>query len=181
MAPAASADPRLVHKPVFILSSIRSGSTLLRVMLNSHSQIYAPHELHLRRIKAVTKSRFAAMAMQELGLDEQDLTNLLWDRILHRELQRSGKRVLINKTPNDVLIWPDIVSCWPEAKLVYLRRHPTAILNSSIAARQDLTPDENARDVFAYASAATVSLGYRREDVPHPLDGFGFVVPRIER
>jgi oxygen-dependent protoporphyrinogen oxidase len=32
-----------------------------------------------------------------------------------------------------------------------------------------------------YASAATVSLGYRRADVPHALDGFGFVVPRGER
>ena len=31
-----------------------------------------------------------------------------------------------------------------------------------------------------YSSAATVSLGYRRGDVPHPLDGFGFVVPRTE-
>jgi oxygen-dependent protoporphyrinogen oxidase len=31
-----------------------------------------------------------------------------------------------------------------------------------------------------YASAATVSLGYRRGDVPHALDGFGFVVPRRE-
>jgi protoporphyrinogen/coproporphyrinogen III oxidase len=31
-----------------------------------------------------------------------------------------------------------------------------------------------------YASAATVSLGYRRGDVPHALDGFGFVVPRTE-
>jgi oxygen-dependent protoporphyrinogen oxidase len=35
------------------------------------------------------------------------------------------------------------------------------------------------RDI-PYASAATVSLGYRRDDVPHPLDGFGFVVPRTE-
>jgi oxygen-dependent protoporphyrinogen oxidase len=32
-----------------------------------------------------------------------------------------------------------------------------------------------------YASSATISLGYRRADVPHPLDGFGFVVPRTER
>ena len=32
-----------------------------------------------------------------------------------------------------------------------------------------------------YASSATVTLGYRREDVPNPLDGFGFVVPRTER
>jgi oxygen-dependent protoporphyrinogen oxidase len=31
-----------------------------------------------------------------------------------------------------------------------------------------------------YASSATVSLGYRRSDIPHPLDGFGFVVPRTE-
>jgi protoporphyrinogen/coproporphyrinogen III oxidase len=33
---------------------------------------------------------------------------------------------------------------------------------------------------IVYASSATVSLGYRRADVPHPLDGFGFVVPRTE-
>jgi oxygen-dependent protoporphyrinogen oxidase len=31
-----------------------------------------------------------------------------------------------------------------------------------------------------YAGAVTVSLGYRRADVAHPLDGFGFVVPRTE-
>jgi protoporphyrinogen/coproporphyrinogen III oxidase len=31
-----------------------------------------------------------------------------------------------------------------------------------------------------YAGAATVSLGYRRAEVRHPLDGFGFVVPRTE-
>ncbi|HSE93123.1 MAG TPA: protoporphyrinogen oxidase, partial [Methylomirabilota bacterium] len=34
--------------------------------------------------------------------------------------------------------------------------------------------------VIPYAGSATVSLGYRRADVPHPLDGFGFVVPRSE-
>ncbi len=32
-----------------------------------------------------------------------------------------------------------------------------------------------------YAGAVTVSLGFRRADVPHPLDGFGFVVPRSEK
>ena len=34
--------------------------------------------------------------------------------------------------------------------------------------------------VIPYASSVTVALGYRRADVPHPLDGFGFVVPRTE-
>lgn len=31
-----------------------------------------------------------------------------------------------------------------------------------------------------YGSAATVTLAYRPEEVPHPLDGFGFVVPAKE-
>jgi len=35
--------------------------------------------------------------------------------------------------------------------------------------------------IIRYASSVTVSVGYRRSDIPHPLDGFGFVVPRAER
>lgn len=31
-----------------------------------------------------------------------------------------------------------------------------------------------------YVSTATVSLAYREEDIPHPLDGYGYVIPRRE-
>ena len=31
-----------------------------------------------------------------------------------------------------------------------------------------------------FASSATIALGYRREDVPHRLDGYGLIVPRGE-
>jgi len=31
-----------------------------------------------------------------------------------------------------------------------------------------------------YASSTVVTLGYREEDVTHPLDGYGYVVPRAE-
>jgi protoporphyrinogen/coproporphyrinogen III oxidase len=34
---------------------------------------------------------------------------------------------------------------------------------------------------IVYASSATVALAYPRAAVRHPLDGFGFVVPRVER
>lgn len=33
---------------------------------------------------------------------------------------------------------------------------------------------------IAYASSATLTLAYRRADIPRPLDSFGFVVPLIE-
>jgi oxygen-dependent protoporphyrinogen oxidase len=32
-----------------------------------------------------------------------------------------------------------------------------------------------------YASTATVAFGFRREQIHHPLEGTGFVVPRVER
>ncbi|MEW6087514.1 MAG: protoporphyrinogen oxidase [bacterium] len=34
---------------------------------------------------------------------------------------------------------------------------------------------------FPYVSAATVSIGFRRKHIQHPLHGFGFVVPKTER
>lgn len=35
-------------------------------------------------------------------------------------------------------------------------------------------------DAIPYASTATVSLAYRAADLPHPLDGYGYVIPRRE-
>lgn len=36
-------------------------------------------------------------------------------------------------------------------------------------------------NMIEYASSATVNLVYRRADVAHPLNGFGFVVPAVEK
>jgi oxygen-dependent protoporphyrinogen oxidase len=33
---------------------------------------------------------------------------------------------------------------------------------------------------IVYESVATINLAYRRSDVPHPLDGFGVVIPQVE-
>ena len=34
---------------------------------------------------------------------------------------------------------------------------------------------------LSYPPIAVVAIGFRREDVAHPLDGFGFLVPEVER
>ncbi len=36
-------------------------------------------------------------------------------------------------------------------------------------------------DAVPYASTATVVFGYRKEQIAHPMQGTGFVVPRVER
>src|SRR3954463_15450183 len=76
---------RLLRAPVFVLCTVRSGSTLLRVLLTSHSQIHAPQEMHLRDLEAGVKSPYAQQSLREIGLDDTQLRYLLWDRLLHRE------------------------------------------------------------------------------------------------
>lgn len=146
-------DDRLLERPAFILSTVRSGSTLLRVLLDSHSQLHAPHELHLRDLGVRIRRKPGRKAMDALGLDEEGLEYLLWDRLLHRELTARGKRWLVNKTPNDVFIADRIRTCWPDARFVYLLRHPAAIARSRAKARPQDTEEQNVRMILRYADA----------------------------
>jgi hypothetical protein len=141
---------RLLRQPTFLFSSVRSGSTLLRMMLNSHSAIYAPHELHLGKLRASLKDKYVKESMGELGWDEGELTHMLWDRVLDAALQRSGKTVLVEKTPNHVFFWSRIARCWPDARFIFLLRHPAAIYDSWARARPHQSAEETASSVLKY-------------------------------
>jgi hypothetical protein len=118
---------RLVQSPVFILSPPRSGSTLLRVLLNSHSMIRSPHELYLGDLEVNLSEFRSAIAMKQLGLGRTELEYLLWDRLLHHELILSGKQLIIEKTPANALVWRRIHECWPAARYIFLLRHPGSV------------------------------------------------------
>jgi len=149
----AAPGDRLLKEPAFVLSSVRSGSTLVRVLLDSHSQIHAPPELHLRDLKVGVRTRYATRALNEIGLDREFLRYLLWDRVLHRELTHSGKRILVNKTPNDVFIADRIKQCWPDARFIFLLRHPQAIADSRHRARPQDARERNVAKVLKYCQA----------------------------
>jgi Sulfotransferase family len=147
------AGERLVRAPAFILSSVRSGSTLLRVLLDSHSQIHSPSELHLRDLVVQSRSDYSDRALKAIGLGVEDLQHLLWDRLLHRELAASGKDILVNKTPSDVFIADRLVQCWPDARFIFLLRHPAAIAASRHAVRPQDSAERNAEMVLRYGEA----------------------------
>ncbi|GAA1970918.1 sulfotransferase [Amycolatopsis minnesotensis] len=115
---------------MFILSPPRTGSTLLRCVLDSHSQIYAPHELHLGDLCVEPTHRLTLRSLEELGVTPRDLENLLWDSVMQRLLAQSGKSVFVDKTPSHLFHWRRIVEMWPKAKFILLVRHPQRILRS---------------------------------------------------
>lgn len=63
-------------------------------------------------------------------------------------------------------------------------RHVIVALPASVAAQVLERADTELASELAqipYASAITVAVVYRKETINHPLDGFGFLVPRLER
>ncbi|SEG90898.1 Sulfotransferase family protein [Thermomonospora echinospora] len=159
---APSKTPRLVPSPVFVLSCQRSGSTLLRVLLNSHSRIRAPHELHLKTIQVRLTASFAPDIMGELGLDQRELEHLLWDRILHHELHRSGKSVIVEKTPSNSYNWRRIQRAWPQARFVFLLRNPATIVGSVMNRRGGAVREDVVAEVLKHAEGVESA----REHVP---------------
>ncbi|SDK82880.1 Sulfotransferase family protein [Nonomuraea jiangxiensis] len=140
--------PRQVESPVFVIASVRSGSTLLRMLLNSHSRIRAPHELHLRTVNVKLAAGFSEESMLESGLDEVELEHVLWDRILHLELLRSGKEIVVDKTPGNVFVWERLHYAWPKAKFLFLLRHPEGVV-SSLENRETNTATRSALEANA--------------------------------
>lgn len=133
--PTGTREPsRLLKRPAFILSTVRSGSTLLRCVLNSHTQLCAPSELHLRHVQVRLDGQYAEMAVHAQSLDVRELEYMLWDSLLAHILARSGKAHIVEKSPSNSKIWRRLTECWPDAKFIVLRRHPAAIV-ASITAR----------------------------------------------
>ncbi|MEQ7009436.1 sulfotransferase [Actinopolymorpha sp. B17G11] len=166
-----AADARLVPSPVFVICGVRSGSTLLRVLLNSHPAICAPHELHLRFTRVSFDKPYAEVAMKELHLDRDELEHLLWDRVLHRQLVRSGKRVLVDKTPANATHHERLLACWPKARFIFLLRHPASVVASLMESRPDRELAPTIREALTYlngveeARQAHPGLVVRYEDL----------------
>ena len=157
--PGEKPGDRLLKEPAFVICSVRSGSTLLRVLLDSHSRIHSPQEMHLRDLTVKVKTDYALKALGEVGLDDEQLRFLLWDRLLQRELAAAGKEILVNKTPNDAFVADLIARCWTDARFIYLLRHPGSIARSRQATRPQDSPERNARMVLRYCNAIEQARG----------------------
>jgi oxygen-dependent protoporphyrinogen oxidase len=83
-----------------------------------------------------------------------------------RSIARRG-RYEVTLESGETLSAPAVVVCAPAFAAAEVLRSADADL-ASLCGR------------IPYASSATVTFGYRRADVAHPLRGSGFVIPRVE-
>ena len=115
---------RLLAAPVFVMCSVRSGSTLLRVLLDSHSRIHAPQELHLRDMTVRVKTDYAAEgARRDRPRRPAAAVPALGPAAAPRARGRAQGHPRQQDAQRRLHRRPDR-TCWPDARFIYLLRHP---------------------------------------------------------
>jgi hypothetical protein len=153
-SPSARTNP----PAIFLLSSARSGSTLLRVMLAGHPELFVPPELHLLPYASMSARRDGlssrhfgsgvARAWQELrgvSVDIADAEIASWEQSevstqeAYRRIQdAAAPRMLVDKSPSNarsVAFLQNIDCMFRGAFVIYLHRHPLAVMESYVRNR----------------------------------------------
>jgi Sulfotransferase family len=134
MAPSGSADP---GGPIFVVGSLGSGSTLLRLMLDSHVDIAIPPETGFMR--AVLANEwipfwlFGGEWYGRLGLTADELRARLagfYGSLFGEYASRRGKRRWGDKTPFHVWHLEEMMRLFPDASVVGIVRHPGGVASS---------------------------------------------------
>jgi acyl transferase domain-containing protein/thioesterase domain-containing protein len=150
-----------VPGPVFVLSSPRSGSTLLRVMLAGHSRLLSPPELHLLPFETMGERARSLGEGQKKGLGEGLVRVLMelrgidaeasgamvrrWEeedlpiQAVYRRLHDMAEgRLVVDKSPSYVSRLATLLraeALFEGARYVQLVRHPYAVIESIVRNR----------------------------------------------
>ncbi|NEO69631.1 type I polyketide synthase [Moorena sp. SIO3H5] len=143
---------------IFILSSPRSGSTLLRVMLAGHSSLLSPPELHLLPFDTM-KERQEQLNLSYLGeglqktfmevknldatasqalIKDLESQNLSIQQVYGMLQEHIAPRLLVDKSPTYAME-PTILergeALFANSKYIYLVRHPYSVIESFVRMR----------------------------------------------
>lgn len=128
----------LSDRPIFIGGLMKSGTSLLRVLLGQHPTLYAGFETHwfdpaVREGWADPRSRRMTFLREFFELDDAHYAELcaakraepgreFIDIVLADAAARAGKSRWVEKTPANIRHWPLIRDQWADAKLIHVTR-----------------------------------------------------------
>lgn len=126
--------PAVEESPIFVLGFPRSGTTMLEQMLDAHSGMASMDEQPF--VQRVIE-RMQSMGLEypeQLGeLDNAqcgDLRNTYW-RAVSQVVQLQPAQRLVDKNPLTMLRLPLLVRLFPNAKIIFVVRHPCDVVFSN--------------------------------------------------
>src|SRR5918996_23135 len=117
--------------PIFVLSCERSGSTLLRYIIDTHPRVCSPAHLHLGQLcRNLYTSIFYSLGQTIEGTDEATRERLvagevraIVDEFMQRYARAKGKRMWCEKTTENLQYLRFLCDVFPDAKYICLYRN----------------------------------------------------------
>ncbi|HEX5709304.1 MAG TPA: sulfotransferase [Pyrinomonadaceae bacterium] len=130
--------------PSFILSHIRTGSTLLRYIIDTHPELCSPGELYIGRLCSLftqtVEMTLGAVTDTADPFERQRLVRAkvreIIDDLMDTYARGKGKRMWCEKTPKNVDFLHALVNIYPDAKYICLYRHCLDVVQSCLEAAQ---------------------------------------------
>jgi hypothetical protein len=149
--------PNRADRPIFIGGLMKSGTSLLRVLVGQHPLVFASFETHwfdpaLRENWRDPQSRRMTLLREFFDIDDAAYARLCAEKqtnparefidiVLENAAAAAGKPRWAEKTPANIRHWPLIRRLWPDAKLVHVTREYRDCFASWKARRGDTLDD----------------------------------------
>ena len=134
---------------IFLISQPRSGSTLTQKIIGTHSKVYTRSEPwillnQLSQFKQDGSYEKYDKSLENIGVNDfiselpngkQDYLDSIRNMYLSlydKYLQKENKPYFLDKTPRYYLIIDELKEVFPDAKFIFLKRNPLAVLSSII-------------------------------------------------
>lgn len=125
----------------FLVGAPRSGTTWLQLLLSRSPSVVTAQETHMFNLflrSMVDQWNHDQMTGQRVGLTQvlsdekframlRGTSGFVFAEIAQR---KASATVILEKTPNHVSCWPEILDVWPEAHFIHIIRDPRSVVAS---------------------------------------------------
>jgi hypothetical protein len=125
-----------VASPYFIACGARSGSTLLRWLIDSHPDVACPGETDIATLVSTYVRTATAMVGEEMGegLSPLQRAREVADDLVATYLEVMGKSRWCDKSLSNALHLEQLALAWPESRFILLHRHCMDFVMSGLEA-----------------------------------------------
>jgi hypothetical protein len=142
--------------PIFVVGCPRSGTTLLRQILDSHSSISCgPETRFLWGMRGIEERNWQTLAGFGMSLEEWHAqVRALFEALHLRYAQTQGKTRWAEKSPDYALMLDYVDALYPESQIVHIVRDPRDVIDSWMHFYGTRSVHQAARNWVRYVRAA---------------------------